>query len=261
MTARTTSTGYDDVLEFLVASGRRIKEHAGQLPDLGVTKRFLTEEDLRIERELGALIGRRFPGEDFVAEEEHDRTAHGNVHWVCDPISGTRTFLAGLASYGLVVARVVGTEPVFAAVYDPTMDELFEARAGAGARCNGRTLKVTSEAGQDGPRVHYNLTYEYRDPAEERRLYEGLTAFDLYRNTNSFGVNYCHVAAGRYDGFVALTKDAFPEVAGALVLREAGGVFESFSGERVVERGERRFLGGAPWCAEQLRKVVADRAS
>lgn len=60
---------------------------------------------------------------------------------------------------------------------------------------------------------------------------------------------------------MALTKDAFPEVAGALVLREAGGVFESFAGERAVERDERRFLGGAPWCTELLREVVAERAS
>ena len=68
------------------------------------------------------------------------------------------------------------------------------------------------------------------------------------------------VAAGRFDGVVSLTKDAFTEIAGALVLREAGGVFQSFEGEERVDRDERRFLGGAPWCAARLDEILT-RAS
>ena len=124
--------GYAEVARFLVASGRRLTERAGRLPDLGVSKRFLTEEDLRIERELRALLAERFPTDGFVAEEEHDHPWQG-THWVVDPISGTHTFLAGLAHYGMVATRVVDGEPVFTAIHDPTTGELFTARAGGGA--------------------------------------------------------------------------------------------------------------------------------
>ena len=155
----------DTVLEFLKASGKRIARQAGELEDIGTKKRFLTDEDLRIERELFELTRRLFPGDGFLAEEEHDSAPTEASYWVCDPISGTRTFLAGLAHFGIAVARVVEGKPVFAAVYDPTMDELFEARAGGGARCNGRALRVTDGTGVDGPRVLYNLTYGYRSPA------------------------------------------------------------------------------------------------
>ena len=126
--------GYAEVARFLVASGRRLTERAGRLPDLGVSKRFLTEEDLRIERELRALLAERFPTDGFVAEEEHDHPWQG-THWVVDPISGTHTFLAGLAHYGMVATRVVDGEPVFTAIHDPTTGELFTARAGGGAWC------------------------------------------------------------------------------------------------------------------------------
>jgi myo-inositol-1(or 4)-monophosphatase len=258
MTSPDVEPSYAEVARFLVASGRRIAERAGRLPDLGVSKRFLTEEDLRIERELRALVAEHFPGDGFVAEEEHDDPWDG-THWVVDPISGTHTFLAGLAHYGMVATRVVDGEPVFTAIHDPSTGETFTARAGGGAWCtrstsaDPRRLAVTTEpTGPDGPKVLLNLTYSYRDPAEAERVHRALVAFDLYRHTGSFAVAYCHVAAGRFDGVVSLTKDAFTEIAGALVLREAGGVFRSFDGEERVDRDERRFLGGAPWFARQL---------
>lgn len=250
------SNSYGELRELVVAAGRRIARKAGQLEDIGTKKRFLTTEDLRIERELFELTQRLFPGDGFLAEEEHDHPPTESSYWVCDPISGTRTFLAGLANFGVAVARVVEGQPVFACVFDPTMDELFEARAGAGARCNGAPLSVSPGPGPDGPRVLFNLTYGYHEPSEASRTWRALSAYDLYRNTGSFGVNYGHVAMGRFDGFVSLTKDAFPEVAGSLILREAGGVFRCLDDTSEVQPGQRRFVGGAPWLVDELERRV-----
>jgi len=252
---------YPEVLDFIQASGRRIVKQAGTLADIGTKKRFLTDEDLRIERELLTLTQRLFPGDGFLAEEEHDTVPTETSYWVCDPISGTRTFLAGLAHFGIAVARVADGKPVFAAVYDPTMDELFEACAGAGALCNKKPLRVTDAPGPDGPRVLFNLTYEYEAPDEAERIWHDLAGYDTYRNTNSFGVNYGHVAMGRYDGFVSLTKDAFPEVAGSLIVREAGGKFVCLDGGDEVRAAGRRFLGGAPWLVDKLLEDEVARAS
>ena len=41
---------YDKVIEFVKAAGERLREKAGTLPDIGVAKRFLTEDNLRIDR-------------------------------------------------------------------------------------------------------------------------------------------------------------------------------------------------------------------
>jgi myo-inositol-1(or 4)-monophosphatase len=243
---------YAQVREFVLTSGRRIRSRAGKLEDIGVAKSYLTEEDLRIESELSDLLQALAPSHSLYAEEKHDFDI-GKVDdlWVCDPISGTHTFLAGLAHFGIVVAHVHRGEPVFALVFDPSTDELFEARLGQGATCNGVPIHVNDQLpfAVEGPRITFNLTYNYRDPEEAASIFRLLTEkpgeFDLYRNTNSFGVNICHVACGRYDGVVALTKDSFPEVAGSLILREAGGVFETFEGFLHIAPADRRFLGGS----------------
>ena len=249
---------YREVVDFMIASGKRIRSRSGDIADVGVVKRFLTEEDLRIENELDALIRGFGPEHALFAEEEHDELPDRPDVWVCDPISGTRTFLLGLAHYGIVVSHLHEGEVRFAAVHDPTSGELFHAELGRGAFRNGRPIHVTDRVGPDGPRIVFNLTYDYRDPTLPPKMFRALADFDLYHNTNSFAVTYAHVACGRYDGVVTFCKDAFPEFAGSLIVREAGGRFETFAGSTEVRPEEHQFLGGAPVVFDALR-TVADR--
>jgi myo-inositol-1(or 4)-monophosphatase len=249
---------YRAVVDFMIASGDRIRSRSGDIEDLGVVKRYLTEEDLRIENELADLIAGFGPDHALFAEEAHDELPDAPDVWVCDPISGTRTFLLGLAHYGIVVSHLHEGSIRFAAVHDPTTGELFHAVRGQGAFRNGRPIAVSDHVGPDGPRIVFNLTYDYRSPAIVPEMFRALTEFDLYRNTNSFAVSYCHVACGRYDGFVTFSKDAFPEFAGSLILREAGGRFETFAGSVDIHPEDHQFLGGAPVVFDAVR-AIADR--
>ena len=57
-------------------------------------------------------------------------------------------------------------------------------------------------------------------------------------------VNYCAVASGRADGIIAFTKDAFPEFAGSLIIKEAGGKFTNIEGSNNIAPTDRIFIGG-----------------
>ena len=41
---------YHEIIEFIVQEGKRSAKRAGNIDDIGITKRYLTEEDLNIER-------------------------------------------------------------------------------------------------------------------------------------------------------------------------------------------------------------------
>ena len=47
---------YKEIIDFMILSGKRITKRAGQIKDIGITKKDLTEEDLRIERGLKRII-------------------------------------------------------------------------------------------------------------------------------------------------------------------------------------------------------------
>ena len=235
----------------MIASGRRIKEKAGQIADIGVKKQYLTEEDLEIERGFTNLIS-TFQGNHavFAEEENFDFQDDDNV-WVIDPISATIAFIGGLPHYSIVCSHLHKGVVVFSAVYDPSVDEMYTAYKGKGAFLNGREIKVGNRGKE---RVILNLSYEWRDKQEAKDIWEKTYDLNVYRNSNSFAVNYCWVAAGRYDGVIALTKDSFPEFAGKLMIEEAGGIFTNQKQDKNLYHSDRIFIGGTK---EEYDKLVS----
>ena len=49
---------YSNIIEQIVTSGKSIREKSGKVRDVGITKQHLTEEDVRIERELKEVVRR-----------------------------------------------------------------------------------------------------------------------------------------------------------------------------------------------------------
>lgn len=238
-------------------SGRRLVKKSGQLADIGITKQHVTEEDLAIERGFAELILQYGEDHTLFAEEEHATFEQGQNVWVVDPISGTANIIKGLAHYSVVVAHIHAGKTAFVAVYDPAIDELFVAYAGKGAFLNGKPIHVSDNA--CGKRaVLLNLSMGWKDLSAARRIWSGLfdSSLLVYRNTNSMAVNYCNVACGRFEGIVTLSKDVFPEIAGSLILREAGGVFTNREGQERLEMTDRVFIGGNADTYSALSKIV-----
>lgn len=240
---------YQKVIDYMLAAGRRIKDKAGQIEDIGVKKQYLTEEDIAIERGFANLIS-SFDGDHivFAEEENFDFKEKDNI-WVIDPISATSAFIGGLPHYSIVCSHLHENEVVFAAVYDPSVDELFTAYKGKGTYLNGDKINISSRGKK---RILLNLSYEWFGKLEAKKLWNKIYDLNIYRNSNSFAVNYCWVAAGRYDGIIALTKDTFPEFAGKLMIEEAGGNFTNDKKEKKINYFDRIFIGGDETTYNQL---------
>lgn len=250
---------YQSIITKLKTDGKRLTTRSGSIEDIGVTKQYLTEEDLRIERELTDMIKSFDQSHVVYAEEENDEVREAEHRWVIDPISGTNHFIRGLPHYGLVVAHVVRGVTQFAAVYDPTIDEMFTARRGERPQVNGKDIRV-SESGDDSKKVRVLLNLSSEQVGSERavRVLEKLSQYNTYRTSSSMGVSYCWVAMGRYDGVVALTKDSFPEVAGGFFIEQAGGLFTTKKGDTTIKPQDRFFIGGNKKAYEMLRESLQD---
>lgn len=245
-------TEYQKIIEYMMESGRRIEEKSGQIDDIGVKKQYLTEEDIEIERGFTKLI-QTFPGDHIVfAEEENDLFSNGDNVWVIDPISSTYSFINGLPHYAIVCSHLHKGEIVFAAVYDPSVNELFTAVKGEGANLNSKRIFVK----QIRESVIYNLCEQWFGTPESEEIWKSLFSLNVHRNFQSFAVNYCWVAAGRFTGVVALTKDAFPEYAGKLLIEEAGGIFTNEKGDDSINPNDRIFIGGTQETYSSLRDIL-----
>src|SRR5579875_3438246 len=67
-------------------------------------------------------------------------------YWLSDPIDGAYHYLQGLPLWSSSLVLVRAGRPVLSVVHDPTRDELFVARAGSGATCNGDALRVSPKS-------------------------------------------------------------------------------------------------------------------
>ena len=102
----------------------------------------VTEADVEIERRIREKISQKFPAHSVFGEELPDHGQRdGSPAWVIDPIDGTRAFVLGLPTWGILIAFLEKDTPSFGIMYQPIVDELY---FGDGTESFRRSQNVTT---------------------------------------------------------------------------------------------------------------------
>ena len=188
---------------------------------------IVTVADRAVERMLVAGLSAAFPGDGFLGEEDGWQDGGPGV-WVIDPIDGTANFARQLPHWCISVGLVADGAIELGIIYQPVTDELFVARRGAGATCNGRPMSVSRVASPDAARI--NVGYSARMPAADHLtgLDRLLAARCEYARVGSAALGLAYVADGRFEGYWEGHLNAWDAVAGLCLVREAGGLTNDF---------------------------------
>jgi len=242
-----------ELLDFMVEAGRVLVQKAGNIDDIGVMKQYLTEEDLRIERQIKRIVSKSLGS--FYAEEENENFVDADSVWICDPISGTQTFIEGKSHYAIVVSHMTKGKVDFAAVYDPSEDKLYVADQ-EGLFINGE--KFTR------PKTKTNtIVYTPSRSWVDKELAESLrkkleSKYTLAPYQGSMAINYCMSSEGLFDGVVSLSKDSFPEFAGLFIANKAGLVATNINGDKSLSPSDRIFICGTSENYDDLLVTTRD---
>jgi myo-inositol-1(or 4)-monophosphatase len=145
--------------------------------------------------------------------------------WCVDPIDGTSNFVNGLPYFAVSVALMKKGRSVLGVVYDPVADEVFYAEKGGGAFLNGERLPIKEHA----PHLR-NAMAQVDFKRLPERLARELVAAPPYSSQRNFGAStleWCYVAAGRFDVYLHGGQKLWDYAAGSLILEEAGGLMSS----------------------------------
>lgn len=85
----------------------------------------VTLADRAIERAMRDILANERPDDGILGEEYDDVLSQSGVTWVLDPIDGTRAFLCGLPSWGVLIAANDGEKPVIGIMDQPFIGERF----------------------------------------------------------------------------------------------------------------------------------------
>lgn len=215
----------------------------------------VTEMDTASERLIiGALRAAR-PGDAVLGEESGASAGSSGVRWVIDPIDGTVNYLYGLPPYAVSIAAEVDGQVAVGVVYDPVLDELYAARRGGGATCNGAALRCSEQAelGQALVATGFGYAAERR-AAQARLLCSVLPAVRDIRRQGSAALDLCSVARGRVDAYYERGLFPWDLAAGGLVAREAGARVEGLHG---TPAGDPLTVAAPPQLFRALHDLLA----
>jgi myo-inositol-1(or 4)-monophosphatase len=218
----------------------RYYEHTGSLRiDEKSRNDFVSEVDRQAEQAIISELRDKYPSHGILAEESGLHNGD-EYQWIIDPLDGTTNYLHGLPQFAISIALQHRGRLEHGLIYDPLREEMFTASRGNGAQLNDRRLRVTQRNDLEGALL--GTGFPFRD---QRFMKEYLGMFEaLMRDTagirrpGSAALDLAYVAAGRTDGFWELGLAPWDFAAGALLIREAGGVVSDLAGgERFFDTG------------------------
>jgi myo-inositol-1(or 4)-monophosphatase len=227
-------------VETAQAAGELILRHDGLLPgsQRGRAPRMkgprdpVTEADVASERLIVERIRARYPGTAIVAEEETHDPAGAGLVWYVDPLDGTVNFSQAHPFFAVSIALYRGSEPLVGVVHAPRLRETFAAHAGGGATLNGQRLSGSDKTRLSDALLGTGFAYRRNELADDnvRHFADFVPIVRDLRRGGSAALDLAYVAAGRLDAFWEPHLNAWDVAAGALLVREAGGLVTDFSG-------------------------------
>src|SRR5690349_6181846 len=194
---------------------------------------FVSEVDHAAEEAVISVLKEAYPDHGFLGEESgyHDKDAE--FLWVIDPLDGTTNFLHGNPQYCVSIALLHKGALNQAVVFDPNRNELFTASKGAGAFLNDRRIRVSKTDKIEDSLLGTGFPFREVDRLDEylKMLENAMKTCSGVRRPGAAALDLAWVACGRLDGFWEMGLSSWDMAAGALLIREAGGLVGDFAGE------------------------------
>ena len=218
---------------------------------------FVTEVDIAAEKAILYQLGKAYPEHRFLCEESGLSGNEDSVYtWVIDPLDGTSNFLRGIPHYAISIACLHRGKIEHAVVYDPVRREEFIASRGRGAQLNGHRIRVCSRHELNDSLIGTGVPFMGHCDEHLDWYTQSLAAITSrsmgVRRAGAASLDLAYVAAGRLDGFWEMGLNQWDIAAGALLVREAGGLITDLAG------GESWYDSGNIVCANSklMRQIL-----
>ena len=202
------------------------------------------------------------PDIPFFGEETGGQ--RGELGWICDPLDGTANFLHRFPVVGVSVALVADGVPVVGVVHAPLLDDTYVATRGGGAFRDGRGIAVSDRSpGRAVVATGFPFRHEDLKDRVPRRCSAGqCTASRTCGAPGAASLDLAWTAEGVFDGYFERRLGPWDVAAGALLVREAGGLVTDWGGRRARPGSTPGdIVAGPPAVHAEILRIAADEAS
>lgn len=198
----------------------------------------VTEADRAAERAMRAVLAKLRPDDAILGEEYGLQAGSSGLQWVLDPIDGTRAFISGTPTWGVLISVRDTGGPLYGLIDQPYIGERFEGGFGV-SEVNGplgvkalatRTTQALSDA---------TLLTTFPEVGTQA---EGAAFLDVSKccKLTRYGMDcyaYALLAAGHIDLVIEAGLSAYDIQAPIAVIEAAGGIVTDWQGDPAHEGG------------------------
>ena len=221
---------------------------------------FVTEVDIKAEQDLIYHLQKAYPEHAILGEETGlTGSEDAEYRWIIDPLDGTTNFIRGIPHYAVSIACVYKGKLEHAVIVDPVRREEFTATRGRGAQLNGHRIRVSKLTSLEGALLGTGIPF--KDHCDNQlgpytktvELLAGQCAG--IRRAGAASLDLAYVAAGRLDAFWEIGLAPWDIAAGALLIKEAGGLVADIdASDNYLSSGN--IVCGNPKCFKAVLQVT-----
>lgn len=214
----------------------------------------VTLADRETETCLRALLAELRPDDGILGEEFAARTGTSGLTWVIDPIDGTRGYLSGTPTWGVLIAVADAGGPIYGLIDQPYTGERFTGGFGAAHLTGpmGTRPLVTRHARPLDQAILFSTFPEIGTPAE----HAAFSALSARVRLTRYGMDcyaYALLALGQIDLVVEAGLHPYDVAAPIAVIAAAGGIVTDWRGGPAQDGG--RVIAAAN---EQMHTAALD---
>ena len=216
----------------------------------------VTIADKAAEQAMRAILQERRPDDGILGEEFGTSTGSSGLTWVLDPIDGTRGFLSGTPTWGVLISLNDANGPRLGIIDQPYIGERFCGGFGRAEVIGpqGKNVLKVRDTTDLSDAILFSTFPEVGTPLDRK-------AFEAVQETvklTRFGCDcyaYGLLAAGQIDLVIEAGLNAYDIAAPIGVIEAAGGIVTDWEGGKVHDGG-RALAAATPELHKKALQVL-----
>lgn len=206
----------------------------------------VTVADRASETAMRDILAQERPDDGILGEEFDAKPSKSGFTWVLDPIDGTRGFVSGTPTWGVLISISDATGPIYGLIDQPYIGERFEGGYGV-SECTGPmgTQVSAVSSTKDLSKATILTTFpEVGSEVEAAAFHKVADKCQLTRyGMDCYG--YALLAAGQVDLVIEAGLQAYDICAPIAVVQAAGGIVTDWAGNP-AHNGGRALAAATP---------------
>ncbi len=218
---------------------------------LSQTMSPVTIADRSAEKAMRQLIEERFPSHGIYGEEFGQVRVDADFVWVLDPIDGTKAFITGKPTWGILIACLFRGVPIVGVIDQCILKERWVGSAGNPTLLNGQPVSVAStSATKLCDSTIYTTTPDMFRAGEEWNKFQVVRDSSLRTLYGCDCYAYALVASGfGADAVVEADLGLYDYAAIVPVMEGAGGIITDWNGNALTLQNHDNCQGRVVACS------------